>query len=212
MGHLESQLGASARSAAGIPAAIFRESISARRATAGAAKPELPLPAARNRSPAAISDAASAKCPCAFSAAKGASGAAASAKCPRAFFPAKVGSDSGTIFRAAGLTRSQSDIFASASRTTGTIAANGRRRRSEAGRRPHASSAERPERPAAEIPAATSGGPARAAGNEIARPGQRTARQGTSAGAWPGQGARERRAAGRGTQQMRLPASSRDSR
>jgi hypothetical protein len=121
---------------------------------------------------------------------------------PHAFFAAKGGSDSGTIIRAAGPTRFQSGFFASASRATGTAAANGKRRRSEAGHRPHAASAERPERPAS--PGATSGGPARAAGNAVARPGQRTARQGPPAGAWPEQGPRERRAARRGTQQMRL--------
>ena len=61
MGQVEPQLRAGARPAAGLPAAIFGDSISARGAAAGAAKPELPLPAARRRSAAALSGAASAR-------------------------------------------------------------------------------------------------------------------------------------------------------
>lgn len=61
LGPLESQLGPSAGSVAGLSTAIFREPLSARRAATGAANPELPLPAARNRSPATLSGAAGAE-------------------------------------------------------------------------------------------------------------------------------------------------------
>ena len=81
MGQLGSQFRTSAGPAACLPAAIFRESISARGAAAGAAKPELPLPAARRRSAAALSGAASAKRARAFAAGK--AGRASGKKLPR---------------------------------------------------------------------------------------------------------------------------------
>src|ERR1700676_2473358 len=61
MGQLESQRCTLVSPAPCIPAAIFRESISAPGAAAGPSKPELPIPAQGRRSAATLSGAASAK-------------------------------------------------------------------------------------------------------------------------------------------------------
>ena len=64
VGQLGSQCGVPAGSAAGIPASIFRNPLSARRAAAGAAEPALPIPAPGCRRAAALSGAAGAACGC----------------------------------------------------------------------------------------------------------------------------------------------------
>jgi hypothetical protein len=104
MEQLESPRCTRASPTACIPATICWDSLSARRAAAGASKSELPLSTARHRSAAALSGAADAKCARVFSAGNAAdakcacvfsAGNAASAKCARVFSAGNAASASG---------------------------------------------------------------------------------------------------------------------